>query len=648
MISPLDSYRLSASFDVRELKNVIEGEENVQTKKRIYETLEKEPLFARSNCSLTLEQHRELNHRRWKRILQLNLPVDQYGDLQGYQCLMEVLETYDQGLSARLTLHSSIVGCFCLTELTHGSNTQDIQTTAAFDNGEFVFNCPNDGAIKCWAGNLAHSATHAVVFAQLMVGGKCEGVHAFLLQIRDMCTFNPLPGITIGDMGAKPGAWNGVENGWMEFKNHRAPLWTLLNKGCDVTPVGSYVSSYKSVSEKQSVSLGALSVGRIGIIGKGIIALGLASTIAIRYSACRKQFGPTKGEEIPIIEYPLQRHRLLPNLAAYFAVRIFQKRLWEHFTSYIMRVMQGDKSDEVVSGSDINQADFSKEIHALSSAAKPVATWLGVAALSEARRSCGGHGFLHCSRLNELHDSFDPSQTFEGENNMIIQQTSNILLAKVRSYSKSSPMKTFDFLNENSPPFKGEFSANIVEDVADAYKWIIRYYLNRTIKEYEAVLDACNGDAFAARNHTQVHRAHTLSIAYAELTIVNWSSSFVEEVVQPQIKQVLHRLITLYALSALDKHLASCYISGYCSGEYFGERIRSNIRQLEAELASDAIALVDAIAPPDFVLNSALGFCDGLPYKHLMLEFRKYTNNRPCWLKDLSDFLKENAEASKL
>jgi len=35
---------------------------------------------------------------------------------------------------------------------------------------------------------------------------------------------------------------------------------------------------------------------------------------------------------------------------------------------------------------------MSKEIHALSAAAKPVSTWMGIEALGEARRACGGHG----------------------------------------------------------------------------------------------------------------------------------------------------------------------------------------------------------------------------------------------------------------
>ena len=32
----------------------------------------------------------------------------------------------------------------------------------------------------------------------------------------------------------------------------------------------------------------------------------LALTIAIRYCACRKQFGPSKDEEWPVIEYQAQ------------------------------------------------------------------------------------------------------------------------------------------------------------------------------------------------------------------------------------------------------------------------------------------------------------------------------------------------------
>ncbi|EYC45869.1 hypothetical protein Y032_0414g1028 [Ancylostoma ceylanicum] len=422
------------------------------------------------------------------------------------------------------------------------------------------------------------------------------------------------------------------------FQNHRAPLWTLLNKGCDVTANGEYHSEYKSSSEKQSVSLGALSVGRIGIIGKGVIASGLAATIGIRYSACRKQFGPKKGEEIPVLEYPLQQHRLFPCLAGHFTLRIFQAKLWEHFTNYMVRIMQGEKSNEL--------AEFAKEIHALSSAAKPVATWFGVEALDEARKACGGHGFLHCSRLNELRDSFDPSQTFEGENFMILQQTSNILLEKL---SGAAPMKTFEMLmqKDEPPSFKG-FGKDINEDILNAYKWLITYYLNETKHAYEGLVRENGNDTFTARNETQVHRAQLLSIAYAEHTIIQWAVDAIREIDDPRIVQVLLRMPALYGLCSLDKHLASFYIGGYCYKEDFGKGLRSAIRSLENDLLPDAVALVDAVAPPDFVLNSALGMSDGMPYDKLMSEFRSHTNPKPEWWRDLRDFLQEKSISSKL
>jgi len=45
--------------------------------------------------------------------------------------------------------------------------------------------------------------------------------------------------------------------------------------------------------------------------------------------------------------------------------------------------------------------------------------------------------------------------------------------------------------------------------------------------------------------------------------------------------------------------------------------IRETILELCGEMKDDAIALVDAMAPPDYVLNSILGESTGLVYKNL-------------------------------
>jgi acyl-CoA oxidase len=46
-------------------------------------------------------------------------------------------------------------------------------------------NTPSPLAQKYWITNGAIHAKHIVVFAQLLVGGKNEGIHGVLVRIRD-------------------------------------------------------------------------------------------------------------------------------------------------------------------------------------------------------------------------------------------------------------------------------------------------------------------------------------------------------------------------------------------------------------------------------------------------------------------------------
>lgn len=148
-------------------------------------------------------------------------------------------------------------------------------------------------------------ATYAIVYAQLYTpDGQCHGLNPFVIDIRDSQTLKPYPGIIIGDMGAK-GGLNGIDNGFMLFKNHAVPREALLNKNVDVTPEGKFQARIEDPAKRFGASLGALSSGRVSIIQIGNTYLEKAITIAVRYAAIRKQFGPDEKEELPIIEYQL-------------------------------------------------------------------------------------------------------------------------------------------------------------------------------------------------------------------------------------------------------------------------------------------------------------------------------------------------------
>jgi acyl-CoA oxidase len=61
----------------------------------------------------------------------------------------------------------------------------------------------------------------------------------------------------------------------------------------------------KDLNKRFGVSLGALSNGRVGLTFYAHCFMVQALTIAVRYAAVRKQFGPEVNSEQPIIEYPL-------------------------------------------------------------------------------------------------------------------------------------------------------------------------------------------------------------------------------------------------------------------------------------------------------------------------------------------------------
>lgn len=53
------------------------------------------------------------------------------------------------------------------------------------------------------------------------------------------------------------------------------------------------------------------------------------------------------------------------------------------------------------------------------------------------------------------------------------------------------------------------------------------------------------------------------------------------------------------------------FTGSYLSGSIPNDIIKEEIVNLCSILKDDAVALVDVLAPPDFILNSALGMSDG-------------------------------------
>jgi acyl-CoA oxidase len=119
-------------------------------------------------------------------------------------------------------------------------------TTATYDKEteEFVVNTPDTLARKYWITNGAVHAHYVVVFARLVNDGADEGIHGFLVPIRDK-SMNVMPGVTVWDMGYKIGV-NGVDNASIGFDNVRIPRDNLLDSTSTLAADGTFESKVAS------------------------------------------------------------------------------------------------------------------------------------------------------------------------------------------------------------------------------------------------------------------------------------------------------------------------------------------------------------------------------------------------------------------
>ncbi|GAB1286871.1 Acyl-coenzyme A oxidase-like protein [Apodemus speciosus] len=211
-------------------------------------------------------------------------------------------------------------GMFAMTEKGHGSNVRGIQTQATFDrdNQEFVIDTPCENAQKMYIGNAMHG-NYAAVFAQLIIEGKSQGPHCFIVPIRDE-SGNLYPGVTAIDMMHKEGM-NGVDNGILIFDKVRIPREYLLDKVWFCGSRWTVPFTYSKQERKIQCNAGNTDPFKTSSDFPSYRRheeLGL--TIAIRYSHSRRQFGPKGQEEVKIIEHQMQALRLMPHLATALAL----------------------------------------------------------------------------------------------------------------------------------------------------------------------------------------------------------------------------------------------------------------------------------------------------------------------------------------
>lgn len=501
-----------------------------------------------------------------------------------------------------------IIGTYAQTEMGHGTFVRGLETTATYDprSQNFYLHSPTLTAAKWWPGALGHVVTHAVVLARLVTLGKDYGIHPFIVQLRSLEDHSVLPGRKLGSIGPKM-SLNNIDNGYLLFNNVQIPRENMLMKYSQVSPEGLYRK--KGGSEKLTYI--AMVEVRANLAYYSAVGLAKACTIAIRYSAVRRQSKLDESKpELQVLDYKTQQYSLLPFLATSYA-------FW--FTGVEIRKTLLQVQKEILMGN----LSHTQELHATSAGLKSFTTQIAATGIETCRFRCGGHGYSLSSGLPRLYtDVGAPACTYEGENMVMMLQTARYLIKCYAKLTSGEALSSSTTLYLSAVTKNSACPATTSEDFKDP-QTLIQAYKHRAArlvmfvskKLQEKISSGLTPED--AWNNVSIDLVRAAK-AYCHLYVVDHFAKTVEkEKFSAELRSVLKGLFNLYAVYGIVENAGDFLEDQYLNGQQM--RLANDVlMELLEELRPNAVGLVDAFGFSDQSLNSVLGRYDGNVYEHLM------------------------------
>ncbi|BFZ56901.1 fatty-acyl coenzyme A oxidase [Savitreella phatthalungensis] len=639
----METEREATNFDVRELTYFLDGgRKQTQLKERLMLSIERDPDMRNDDWyDLTKDQVRERTMKKFRNMAHyVTSDPEQVTFLR-----LSLISIVDPGFWTRFGVHyglffnalrgqansaqlgywisrgaaslQGIVGCFCMTELGHGSNVQALETTATFDQDtdEFVIHTPSLTATKWWIGGAAHSATHSVVFAQLIVHGKRHGVKTFVVPLRNANDYSLKPGVTIGDLGKKMGR-DGIDNGYVQFSHVRIPRMYMLMKHTQVSREG--IVKEPALAQ---LTYGALITGRTAMVLDSSAVSKRITTIAIRYACVRRQFASSPDKpETKLIDYAMHQRRLMPLLAQTYAMQFAGDKLYKMYNECMKKLEDAEGADKKATEDAVETL---KELHATSAGLKAFCTWSALESIDKCRQACGGHGYSAYNGFGSAFADFAVHCTWEGDNTILSLQAGRALIGSYKDAvaGKQLPSGTA-YLNKREQLKSARAQGRDISDhsvIKEAWDCCSAVAVEKAALAFEGFTSKGKSTDEAYELTSQL-RALAAQIHTRGFLVKGFLETL--EGAPAEIAKVIRPLAHLYAMWSIEENSGVFLQAGYFTSENI-DAIRTRTTELCLEVRGQCIGLTDAFNLSDFFINAPIGTADGDIYPKYFAQINK-------------------------
>ena len=474
----------------------------------------------------------------------------------------------------------STVGCFALTELGYGNNAVEMETTSHWDpkTKEFIINSPSVLSQKYWITNGALHSNYAVVFAQLFMNGQHEGIHAFLVRIRN-ADMTVRSGVFIEDMGHKLSS-NGVDNARIAFTNVRVPRESILNKYSDVDADGKYTTKIPKKRERFLRVADRLLSGRLCIAAMQISNTKSTLCTCFRYASKRLAVGKTGKSDTPIMDFQLFQNAMYPLLAKSVCLNIAFNQIK---TMYSQNVVN----------------EPTAEVIRLCCVIKPMITWNLRDVATRSVERCGGQGYLSCNRMAESIGFAHSGITAEGDNSILMQKVTKELMGSIEK-------KEYKFPEMTQCPMREMPAKEKISDI-DTLVNLLRWREISLIKElakvnFEKVKKGKTVyDIWMKEDNYLVQE---LALAYGQRIVAEYCYNELR-ICPSGIRKVLELLVRTYLAQVVSEHLPWFLIHNTVSTKAAIE-LKNSYLDCIREMHPQALNLVNSFGIPEHLLTAPI------------------------------------------